>query len=91
MKKSVSATAYKGKNIKKVVIKEGVVSLPDNAFKDCKKLTSVKISSTVKNIGVSAIKIRQLKILPYPKQLKSLVIIYLADVKILRVLRCREI
>lgn len=72
MKKSVSATAYKGKNIKKVVIKEGVVSLPDNAFKDCKKLTSVKISSTVKNIGVSAFENTAIKNITIPKTVKKL-------------------
>mgnify|MGYP000781731146 CR=1 FL=1 len=32
----INITVYEGKNIKKVVIKKGVGSLPDNAFKDCK-------------------------------------------------------
>ena len=72
MKHAVAMTSYKGKNIKRVVIKEGVVSLPDNAFKDCKKLTSVKISSTVKKIGISAFANTAIKNITIPKTVKQL-------------------
>ena len=37
--------------IKKVIIKKGVTSISDKAFKSCKKLKNVSISNTVKNIG----------------------------------------
>lgn len=50
----VNITVYEGKNIKKAVVKKGVVSLPDNAFKDCKKLKKVILPSTLKRIGVRA-------------------------------------
>ena len=46
--------------------------MPDNAFKDCKKLTSVKISSTVKNIGVSAFENTAIKNITIPKTVKKL-------------------
>ena len=51
---SVNITVYEGKNIKKVVVKKGVVSLPDNAFKDCKKLKKIILPSTLKRIGARA-------------------------------------
>lgn len=44
----INITVYEGK---KVVIKKGVVSLPDNAFKDCKKLKKIVLPSTLKRIG----------------------------------------
>ena len=50
----INITVYEGKNIKKVVIKKGVVSLPDNAFKDCKKLKKIVLPSTLKRIGARA-------------------------------------
>lgn len=39
------------KKIKKVVIKKGITSIPDNAFFKCSNLKEVEISSTVKKIG----------------------------------------
>jgi len=68
----VSTTAYKKKNIKKVVIKEGVTAIGDNVFKDCKKLTSIKIASTVKKIGIGAFENTAIKSITIPKTVKKL-------------------
>lgn len=51
----INITVYEGKNIKKVVIKKGVVSLPDNAFKDCKKLKKNSITINFKTDWCSCV------------------------------------
>ncbi len=68
----IKTTVYENKNVKKVVIKDGVTAIPDDAFEDCKKLTSVKISSTVKKIGVGAFGNTAIKSITIPKSVKKL-------------------
>lgn len=41
----------KDTTIKKVVFNEGLVSIGENAFKDCKALSEIKLSSTIRNLG----------------------------------------
>ena len=72
MSDPISTTAYKGKNIKKVVIKEGVTAIGDYVFKDCKKLTSIKIASTVKKIGIRAFQNSAIKSITIPKTVKKI-------------------
>ena len=69
---TVSRTAYKKNNIKKIVVKEGVESLPRDVFKDCKKVTSIKIASTVKRIGIHAFANTGIKSITIPKSVKKL-------------------
>ena len=69
----INITVYEGKNIKKVVIKKGVVSLPDNAFKDCKKLKKIVLPSTLKRIGARAFSnTTALKSLNLPNGIKTI-------------------
>ena len=68
----VNITVYEGKNIKKAVVKKGVVSLPDNAFKDCKKLKKVILPSTLKKIGAYAFEECPIKNITIPKSVKSI-------------------
>lgn len=42
------------KSIKKVIVTEGSLSIPDNAFKSCKWLTDIEIPASVTSIGDSA-------------------------------------
>lgn len=39
------------RKLKRLLLKKGVTSISDKAFKSCKKLKNVSISNTVKNIG----------------------------------------
>ena len=49
---SIGKEAFlKNETIKKVVFNEGLVSIGENAFKDCKALSEVKLSSTIRNLG----------------------------------------
>lgn len=54
------------------MIKEGVTAIGDNVFKDCKKLTSIKIASTVKKIGIGAFENTAIKSITIPKTVKKL-------------------
>ena len=44
-------TFKENKKIKKVVIKNGITSIPKYAFSDCKKLKKVELPTTLKSIG----------------------------------------
>ena len=46
-------TSY-NKKIKKVIIKDGVTSLPEEAFAGCLKLKEISIADSVKSIGACA-------------------------------------
>lgn len=54
------------------MIKEGVTAIGDNVFKDCKKLTSIKIASTVKKIGIGAFENTAIKSITIPKTVTKL-------------------
>ena len=60
-------TASQKKKIKKIVVKKGVTSLPEFAFKNCKKATNIKIASSVKRIGMQAFAKTAVKSLTIPK------------------------
>ena len=62
----------KKSKVKKVVIKKGVKSISNNAFKGFKKLTKVSIPKTVKKIGVSAFEETAIKKLTIPSGTKKL-------------------
>ena len=47
---AVKITVYEGKNIRKVVVEEGVVSLLDSAFEGCKKLKKVTLPNSLKKL-----------------------------------------
>jgi len=64
-------TKYKGKS-KKVTIPKSVKSIGDNAFSDCKNITSVVIPKNVKSIGNGAFSgCKKLSDISIPKTLKS--------------------
>ena len=58
--------------IKKVVIKKGVTSIPEKAFKDCTNVSMVNISSTVKEIGMQAFAGTSIKSIVIPKTVKEI-------------------
>ncbi|MCR5797408.1 MAG: leucine-rich repeat protein [Eubacterium sp.] len=58
------------KNIKKLIIKKGVTSVSDDAFKNCKKLKSVKLAKTIYKIGYNAFEGTALKRITIPKSVK---------------------
>ena len=51
---SYDSPACDNSNIKKVVIEEGVTSIGDSAFSDCRSLTDITIPGSVTSIGYSA-------------------------------------
>ncbi len=65
-------TFKNNKKIKKVVIKKGIKSIPNNAFKKCVKLKKVTIPSSVKKIGTYAFSGTGLKKLTIPKSVKQI-------------------
>lgn len=67
MPNSKRPTASQKKKIKKIVVKKGVTSLPEFAFKNCKKATNIKIASSVKRIGMQAFAKTAVKSLTIPK------------------------
>ena len=69
---TVSRTAYKRITLKKIVVKEGVESLPRDVFKDCKESYQYKIASTVKRIGIHAFANTGIKSITIPKSVKKL-------------------
>ena len=58
--------------IKKVIIKKGVTSIPDNAFKLCKKLKSVSIPNTVKSVGSYSFYNTAIENITIPKSVKTI-------------------
>lgn len=58
--------------IKKVIIKKGVTSIPDNAFKSCKKLQSVSIPNTVKSVGSYSFYNTAIENITIPKSVKTI-------------------
>ncbi len=60
------------KNIKKVVIRSGVTSVSDSAFKGCKKLQKVTLPSTVQKIGIESFSGTAIQTISLPKNLKLL-------------------
>ena len=60
------------KKIKKVIIKEGITSLPEEAFANCKKLKEVVIADTVKEIGAYAFMETDLREITIPNSVKKL-------------------
>ncbi|MBD9055415.1 MAG: leucine-rich repeat domain-containing protein [Eubacterium ventriosum] len=58
--------------IKKVIIKKGVTSIPDNAFKSCKKLKSVSIPNTVKSVGSYSFYNTAIENITIPKSVKTI-------------------
>ena len=71
MPKKMTFTKKK-KKVKKVVIKKGVTSISNNAFKKCSKLAKATIPSTVKKIGAYAFYGTKLKTLKIPSKTTTL-------------------
>lgn len=64
---------FKGnKEIKTVVIKKGVTSISNNAFKNCKNMTKVTIPSSVKSIGRTSFYGTGIKSLKVPAKVKKI-------------------
>lgn len=64
-------TSY-NKKIKKVIIKDGVTSLPEEAFAGCLKLKEISISDSVKSIGACAFMQTDLREITIPNSVKKL-------------------
>lgn len=60
----------KTKKIKKVVVKKGVTTISANAFKDCKKLTSVSLPSGLLKIGKGSFKGTAIKSITIPASVR---------------------
>lgn len=60
----------KTKKIKKVVVKKGVTTISANAFKDCKKLTSVSLPSGLLKIGRGSFKGTAIKSITIPASVR---------------------
>ncbi len=60
------------RKLKKVIIKKGITSIPDYAFEDCKKLTSVTIPNTVKTIGFEAFSGTAIRKITIPKSVHTI-------------------
>lgn len=60
------------KKVKKVIIKKGITSISDTAFRDMKNLKSVKIPSTVKKIGYGSFVGTAIKELKIPSSVKKI-------------------
>ena len=67
---AVNETILPKKSIRKVIVKEGVTWLPDEAFKDCKNLKTVILPNSLKTIGISAFNNTAVKSIKLPKNLK---------------------
>jgi len=67
-----SMTFKNNKSIKKVIIKKGVKSISDKAFKGCYKLKKVKIPNTVTVIGKSSFEGTGIKKITIPKSVKEI-------------------
>ena len=64
-------TSYNQK-IKKVIIKDGVTSLPEEAFAGCLKLKEISIADSVKSIGACAFMQTDLREITIPNSVKKL-------------------
>lgn len=64
-------TSY-NKKIKKVIIKDGVTSLPEEAFAGCLKLKEISIADSVKSIGACAFMQTDLCEITIPNSVKKL-------------------
>lgn len=62
----------KNKKIKKVVIKKGVTSVSESAFKDCKNLKKVSIPNTVTEIGRHSFQNTGIKKIVIPSSVKKI-------------------
>ena len=78
----IETTVYENKNIKKVVIKKGVVSLPKNAFHGCKELKKVILTGTLKKIGARAFANSGVEEINIPKSVQSIGAEALSNTKI---------
>jgi len=72
MKKSQRPSKKKRKKIKKVVIKNGVTSIPALAFANCAKLKAVSISRSVTSIGAHAFEKTAITSLKIPSTVKTI-------------------
>ena len=72
MTDSAKPTASQKKKIKKIVIKKGVTSLPEMAFSNCTKASTVSIASTVREIGMQAFAGTSIKRITIPKTVKEI-------------------
>jgi hypothetical protein len=50
----IGKDAFKGKNIKEIIIQSNITSIGDNAFAECASLSSITIPNSVKSIGSHA-------------------------------------
>lgn len=66
MPSSLKVKKSKRNKIKKIVIKKGVTSIPVNAFKIYKNVTSATVPASVKTIGANAFRCPKLKKLTIP-------------------------
>lgn len=73
-------TSY-NKKIKKVIIKDGVTSLPEEAFAGCLKLKEISIADSVKSIGACAFMQTDLREITIPNSVKKLGISVLSSCK----------
>ena len=64
--------AAQKKKIKKIVVKKGVTSIPEDAFKDCSKASNITIASTVRVIGARAFFNTGVKKITIPKTTESI-------------------
>jgi len=64
-------TSY-NKKIKKIIIKDGVTSLPEEAFAGCLKLKEISIADSVKSIGACAFMQTDLREITIPNSVKKL-------------------
>ena len=72
MPESAMPKAAQKKKIKKVVIKKGVTELPEDAFKECDRVTDISIAASVKKIGAKAFFNTGVKKITIPKKAVNL-------------------
>lgn len=72
MPSNFKLTKKQKKKIKKIIIKKGVTSISNNAFEDCKKVTSITIPNSVKKIGWYSLKNTAVKKLVIPSSVKAI-------------------
>ena len=67
----IQSNPHKG-NIETINIEADIVTIGDNAFKDCTKLTTLKLPSTLKTIGSSAFSKALLSTLDLPESVEKI-------------------
>ena len=72
MPESAMPKAAQKKKIKKIVIKNGVTELPEDAFRDCSKATVITIAPTVSRIGAMAFYKTGVEKITIPKKARNL-------------------